>query len=163
MRFLLENIIDVKKFDVEKENRAYRAYCKYMDTNRHRLPRNVYKFWKETWLAGPEGASEWNLHDMLLEGIEILPPALHDHRREINIAIRFNNMAIQNAHLRLNYIHVTQYALTLEPEWAAHGSVSLHEITLSKDGEIVHEIALDFSRIYIHCKKFTYTKEILNV
>ncbi len=163
MRFLIDNNTDVEKFDVEKVNRAYRAYSKYMHTNRHRLPRNVYKFWKETWDVGPRGPTKWNLHDMLLEGIEILPPDPYGHGRKINITIRLYNGEIRNAHLQLNYIHVTQYAFTLKREWATHGSVSLHEITLSKDGEIVHEIALDFSRIYIHCRKFTYAKEIPNV
>jgi hypothetical protein len=131
-------------------------YFAYLEQIRDRLPREVYAFASD--VAHYTLDSPTSLHDAWLEELTISEPAsgVRSELRQTELTLRL----LGPMHDRIQVLHYTgvqRYRVEAEAVGRGHGDVLVHEVRLSEDGLLVHELLFaGGTAIAIECADLRY-------
>jgi hypothetical protein len=164
MSFLVENYPEL---DVEKFQKAFDEYMKYLELKRDDLPKSVYEYATAPWHYDHNDSR--CPHDSWLESLEIEELASGETREIRPTAIQMRLLgAFHDGTILIQYSDVQEYQFSKGPKLgppaaantASHGDWLVDETSLSDKGLVVHEIRFSNNvKFLIICKEFTYTFE----
>ncbi len=157
----MEHIINsrIDKIDFDR-------YLKYVDSVRSKLPAHVYAF-----ASDPHHfdlSSHSSLHDAWLETCNVRERASGERNQVRRLEIEITLLGpFHDRRIYLSYKGVTRYSFDVPTrdgklENKGHGDLHTHEIRLSPEGLIIHELMFERGATFlIECSDIQHSEELI--
>jgi hypothetical protein len=149
-------------------NIDFDKYLVYLETIRDQLPEHIFAFASSRCYFDLESRS--SLHDAWMETLTVRESASGKHEENRKLEIHLCLLGpYHDRRIHLRYTGVAQYSFITPSQYenpryqhTAHGDLFTHEITLGREGLVVHELLFERdATLLIECSNLEHTEELI--